>query len=64
MIEFVANPRYSALMTAVIAFVLAFHPLAAARPTDAEAMSLGVAKIVAMQEKGPGAEIAAEWPPL
>jgi hypothetical protein len=33
-----------------------------ALPTDAEAMSVGVAKIVAMQEKGPGAEIAAEWP--
>ncbi len=62
MIESVANPRYSAPMTSVIAFVLAFHPLAAARPTDAEAMSIGVAKIVAMQEKGPGAEIAAEWP--
>ena len=31
-------------------------------PTDAEAIALGVAKIVAMQEKGPGAEVAAEWP--
>ena len=33
-----------------------------ALPTDAEAISAGVAKIVAMQEKGPGADIAAEWP--
>lgn len=31
-------------------------------PSDAEAISLGVARIVAMQEKGPGADIAAEWP--
>lgn len=31
-------------------------------PTDAEAVALGVARIVAMQEKGPGAEVAAEWP--
>jgi hypothetical protein len=36
--------------------------LSATNPTDAEAISTGVAKIVAMQEKGPGAEVAAEWP--
>lgn len=30
-------------------------------PTDAEAISMGVAKIVSMQEKGPGADIAQEW---
>ena len=36
--------------------------LSATNPTDAEAISAGVAKIVAMQEKGPGADIAAEWP--
>ena len=34
----------------------------AVNPTDAEAISAGVAKIVAMQEKGPGADVAAEWP--
>lgn len=33
-----------------------------ALPTDAEAIATGVARIVAMQEKGPGADIAAEWP--
>jgi hypothetical protein len=33
-----------------------------ALPTDAEAISTGVARIIAMQEKGPGADIAAEWP--
>ncbi|MCE2883109.1 MAG: hypothetical protein LW636_12245 [Planctomycetaceae bacterium] len=31
-------------------------------PTDAEAIAQGVSRIVAMQEKGPGADIAAEWP--
>ena len=36
--------------------------LSASTPTDAEAISTGVAKIVAMQEKGPGADVAAEWP--
>ena len=36
--------------------------LSAAGPTDAEAIATGVAKIVAMQEKGPGADVAAEWP--
>ena len=42
----------------------AIAPFAAssALPTDAEAMSTGIAKIVSMQEKGPGAEVAAEWP--
>ena len=40
------------------AFAFANDPL----PTDAEAISTGVAKIVAMQEKGPGADAAAEWP--
>ena len=42
----------------------AIAPFAAssALPTDAEAMSMGIAKIVSMQEKGPGAEVAAEWP--
>lgn len=41
---------------------LAAMLLAAATPTDAEAIAQGVAKIVAMQEKGPGADVAAEWP--
>jgi hypothetical protein len=31
-------------------------------PTDAEAIAVGIARIVAMQEKGPGADVAAEWP--
>ena len=49
---------YIAPMLAPLAAVL----LSATNPTDAEAISTGVAKIVAMQEKGPGAEVAAEWP--
>ena len=31
-------------------------------PTDAEAITMGVAQIVSMQEKGPGSDIAAQWP--
>ena len=49
---------YIAPMLAPLAAIL----LSATNPTDAEAISTGVAKIVAMQEKGPGAEVAAEWP--
>jgi hypothetical protein len=43
---------------------IAIAPFAStnAVPTDAEAMATGVAKIVSLQEKGPGAEVAAEWP--
>ena len=52
------HPRYIARMLACLATVI----LAATTPTDAEAIATGVAKIVAMQEKGPGADIAAEWP--
>ncbi len=37
-------------------------PAKPAIPTDAEAITAGIARIVAMQEKGPGADIAAEWP--
>ncbi|MEY4116872.1 MAG: hypothetical protein RLZZ116_200 [Planctomycetota bacterium] len=37
-------------------------PAKPALPTDAEAITAGIAKIVSMQEKGPGADIAAEWP--
>ncbi len=33
-----------------------------ALPTDAEAITAGIARIVALQEKGPGADVAAEWP--
>lgn len=51
----------TALIVAHLA-ALASATSPATLPTDAEAMSLGVAKIVAMQEKGPGAEVAAEWP--
>lgn len=53
------------MLTPVLAALLvSTAPVAAndALPTDAEAMSVGVAKIVSMQEKGPGAEVAAEWP--
>jgi len=53
-----AEPGYIAPMLASIAAVL----MAVTNPTDAEAITAGVAKIVAMQEKGPGADIAAEWP--
>ena len=51
-------------MLAFLALALAFNPpaTAPALPTDAEAITAGVSAIVAMQEKGPGAEIAAEWP--
>jgi hypothetical protein len=51
-------------MLALLALALAFNPPAPAPalPTDAEAITAGVSAIVAMQEKGPGAEIAAEWP--
>ncbi len=49
---------YIARMLACFAAVL----FAATTPTDAEAIATGVAKIVAMQEKGPGADVAAEWP--
>jgi hypothetical protein len=43
---------------------IAIAPFASSNavPTDAEAMATGVAKIVSLQEKGPGAEVAAEWP--
>ncbi|MFM7259546.1 MAG: hypothetical protein ACKO3W_02980, partial [bacterium] len=49
---------------ATLALVLCpvFAPANDPLPTDAEAISTGVAKIVAMQEKGPGADVAAEWP--
>jgi hypothetical protein len=54
------------LITTLAALAILASPAASAVsttvPTDAEAISLGVAKITAMQEKGPGAEIAAEWP--
>ena len=53
------------MFTAILAAHLAAFASVATSPvlpTDAEAMSVGVAKIVSMQEKGPGAEIAAEWP--
>ncbi|MFN5496687.1 MAG: hypothetical protein ACK5WD_06500 [bacterium] len=53
------------MFTAILAAHLAALATVASSPvlpTDAEAMSVGVAKIVSMQEKGPGAEIAAEWP--
>lgn len=53
------------MFTAILAAHLAALASVASSPvlpTDAEAMSVGVAKIVSMQEKGPGAEIAAEWP--
>ena len=33
-----------------------------ALPTDAEAITAGVSRLVAMQEKGPGSDIVAEWP--
>ena len=53
------------MLTAILAAHLAALAAVAASPvlpSDAEAISAGVAKIVAMQEKGPGAEVAAEWP--
>jgi hypothetical protein len=49
-------------MLALLALALVFNSPAPALPTDAEAITAGVSAIVAMQEKGPGAEIAAEWP--
>ena len=51
----------SALLAAQLIAIAPFAPSNAV-PTDAEAMATGVAKIVSLQEKGPGAEIAAEWP--
>ncbi|MEY3142611.1 MAG: hypothetical protein RLY21_1104 [Planctomycetota bacterium] len=52
------------LSVLLVAHLAVSAPIAAnsSLPTDAEAMSLGVAKIVSMQEKGPGGEVAAEWP--
>ena len=51
------------MLTATLAATLiALASPAPSLPTDAEAISTGVARIVAMQEKGPGAEVAAEWP--
>ncbi len=35
---------------------------AVAIPTDAEAITMGVAQLVTMQEKGPGSDLAAQWP--
>ncbi len=51
----------SAFLAAQLIAIAPFAPSNAV-PTDAEAMATGVAKIVSLQEKGPGAEIAAEWP--
>ena len=54
------------LITTLAALAILASPAASAVsttvPTDAEAMATGVAKIVSLQEKGPGAEVAAEWP--
>lgn len=49
-------------MLALLSLALAFGHSSTTLPTDAEAIASGVSAIVAMQEKGPGAEIAAEWP--
>ena len=51
----------SAFLAAQLIAIAPFAPSNAV-PTDAEAMATGVAKIVSLQEKGPGAEVAAEWP--
>ncbi|MCX5651187.1 MAG: hypothetical protein NTU45_07335 [Planctomycetota bacterium] len=51
----------SAFLAAQLIAIAPFAPSNAV-PTDAEAMATGVAKIVSLQEKGPGAAIAAEWP--
>jgi hypothetical protein len=51
----------SAFLAAQLIAIAPFAPSNAV-PTDAEAIATGVAKIVSLQEKGPGAEVAAEWP--